>query len=64
MKVINKNIGAYILAHFCSNCGVEVFNNHNVIFNQERNCGIGTCPNCGVELEFPNIKEIMQLLGV
>ena len=64
MKVINKNIGTYMLAHYCPKCGEEVFNNHKVVYDRERNCGIGKCDNCGIELEFPNFSEIMELLGV
>lgn len=64
MKVINRNIGTSMLSHYCPNCGREVFNDHSVHFDPERNCGIGKCPNCSNELEFPNTVALIKLLGL
>lgn len=53
-----------MLAHYCPNCKCEVFNNSSVKFDAERNCGIGECPNCKTELQFPNGVALMELLGL
>lgn len=63
MKVLNRNIGTSMLSHYCPKCGQEVFNDSSVEFDVFRNCGIGKCPNCNTELEFPNTVALMELLG-
>lgn len=52
MKVINTNIGSYLLTHLCPVCKTEVFNNRRM----------KKCPKCGTELEYPNEEEILLLL--
>lgn len=51
MRVINYNVGTPMLTHICPNCRNEVFNN-----------GTDKCPNCGVELEFPQGEELTNLI--
>lgn len=52
MKVINTNIGSWLLTHLCPVCKTEVFNNGRM----------KKCPKCGTELEYPNEEEILRLL--
>lgn len=64
MRVINRNIGTPMLAHYCPNCKNEVFsNNHSTEFDTERCCPVGKCPHCEMELEFPNTAALIELLG-
>lgn len=63
MKVINRNIGTPMLSHYCPKCKEEVFNDSSVRFDAKRNCGVGKCPGCGEELEFPNTAALMELLN-
>lgn len=63
MKVLNRNIGTSMLSHYCPKCRSEVFNDSTVKFDAVRNCGVGKCHNCETELEFPNTKALMDLLG-
>ena len=64
MKVINKNVGTSMLSHYCPKCKQEVFNDSSVDFDEKKNCGVGKCPNCGTELEFPNVRRLLNLLDV
>lgn len=64
MKVINRNVGTPMLSHYCPKCMNEVFNDSSVKFDSIRNCGIGECPNCKTELEFPNTVALMKLLDL
>ena len=64
MKVINRNVGTPMLSHYCPNCRHEVFNDSSVHFDISRNCGIGNCPRCKTELEFPNTVALMALLNL
>lgn len=64
MKVVNKNIGTLMLSHYCPKCKQEVFNDSNVKFDEEKNCRVGKCSNCGTELEFPNVGRLLDLLGI
>ena len=65
MKVKNRNVGTPMLAHYCPNCGNEVFlNDRTAQFDPDRCCPVGKCPHCDTELEFPNTAALMELLGL